>query len=61
MILTIKAGSKSGLRQGVFEAEVIYGLDVEQHSDGTFDVACPTERQVQGILEKSNGSVIYQR
>lgn len=61
MILTIKAGSKSGLKNAVFQASVIYGLDVEEFADGTFEVACPTDLQVQEILAMSNGSVIYQK
>ena len=61
MILTIKAPTKGLLKQGVWQASVNLGLDVEEYADGTFDVICHSDKDVKSILAKSNGSVIYQR
>ena len=61
MILTIKTPNNSWKKMGVFQSEIVYGLDTESNADNTFEIVCFDPKVVDTILRKSNGTVISQR
>lgn len=60
MILTIQCPSSNKLRQGVWLASVMMGLDTQIHADNTFDVTAPQDKHIRAILNKCEGQVIAQ-
>lgn len=61
MILTIKAPNKAGLQRGVWQAQMMMGLETEVNVDNTFEIVCHDPNKVQKILQESNGTIISQR
>jgi hypothetical protein len=61
MILTIKTPSLSLLKAGIWEADLMMGLETEVFSDNTFEIVCHDPAKVDRILEISQGKVIHQQ
>lgn len=61
MILTIKAPSLSLMKSGIWEAEMMMGLETEVFSDNTFEIVCHDPAKVDKILKISQGKVIHQQ
>ena len=60
MILTIQCPSAKKLREGVWLASVMMGVDTEIHADNTFDLAINDDKKIRAILNKCDGKVIGQ-
>lgn len=60
MILTIQAPSKSLFLAGVWQAEMMMGLEVETHAGNTFEIVCHHPNKVDAVLRACNGKVINQ-
>ena len=61
MILTIKAPNRQALTRGVWQAQMMMGLETEVNVDNTFEIVCHDPGKVEKILKESQGTVISQR
>lgn len=61
MIVTIQAATPSGKTAGLWEAEMMMGLEVESHLGTTFDVIVHRQDKLDSILRKCGGKVIATR
>lgn len=61
MIVTIQAPTPSRKADGLWAAEMMMGLEVENHMGSTFDVIVHRQDKLDALLSKCGGKVIATR
>lgn len=60
MLLTIKCPTKAKLNAGLWEAQVMLGMDTEVFEGNVFEIAAHDEGKVAHILNKCDGEIVAQ-
>lgn len=58
MIVTIESPTTGLKRAGMWQAEVMMGLEIENHFGNTFEVIVHDQKKLDNILLKCSGRVI---